>query len=306
MEDAGLSAVVLHSLFEEQIELESENLDRVLSGHTDSYPESLSYFPDLKEYNNGVDGYLEHIRTAKAAVAMPVIASLNGVTAGGWIEYARMIEQAGADAIELNMYNLPIEPDLTGQMVEQSMTDLVDRLRACVRIPLAVKLSPFFSSLPNMARKLDNAGAGALVLFNRFYQPDFDLQTLEVYPHLTLSTSQELLMRLHWVAILSGRLRANLAITGGVHTAIDVLKCMMAGARIAMTTSCLLRHGIGYAREIEHDLVDWMEEREYASIAEMQGSMSRLAVADPSGFERANYMRVLSSYGTRTAHLWTR
>lgn len=306
MEAAGLSAVVLHSLFEEQIELETENLDNVLSGHTDSYSEALSYFPDLRHYNDGINGYLEHVHRVKNAVAIPVIASLNGVTPGGWVEYARMIEEAGADALELNVYNIVTEPDIASEIVEQGLIDLLARVKASISIPVAVKLSPFFSSVPNVARRLDNAGAGALVMFNRFYQPDFDLQTLDVYPNLALSSSQELLMRLHWVAILYGRVHADLAVTGGVHTAIDVLKCMMAGAKVAMMTSCLLRHGISYARQIEGDLVQWMAEREYSSITEMQGSMSRLSVADPSAYERANYMRVLSSYSTRLAPVWTR
>ena len=302
MEDAGLSAVVLHSLFEEQIELESQELDRMLSGHTESYAESLSYFPDMSDYNISVDGYLEHVRKVKQAVSIPVIGSLNGSSMGGWVEYARQIEQAGADGLELNVYNMATDPDVTGHSVEESLVDLVSHVKATVSIPIAIKLSPFFSSIPNMARRLDLAGANALVLFNRFYQPDFDLQTLEVYPHLVLSNSNELLLRLHWVAILFGRVHADLAITGGVHTAIDVIKSMMAGARIAMMTSCLLRHGLNYAGQLESDLVEWMEEQEYSSIEQMQGSMSYKNVPDPTAFERANYMRVLSSYTLRQAH----
>jgi dihydroorotate dehydrogenase (fumarate) len=299
MEDAGLGAVVLHSLFEEQIEIEGASLDRMLSGGTESYAESLSYFPDMTSYNIGADAYLEHVRKVKQAVNIPVIASLNGVTTGGWVEHARLIEQAGADALELNVYNMATDPDVTAQSVEQSLADLVSHVKACVHIPVAVKLSPFFSSIPNMARKLEQSGADALVLFNRFYQPDFDLQTLEVFPNLVLSNSNELLLRLHWVAVLYDRVKVDLAITGGVHTALDVLKAMMAGARVAMATSCLLRHGIDYATQLENDLVEWMEEQEYGSIEHMQGSMSAASVPDPGAFERANYMKVLSSYSLR-------
>jgi dihydroorotate dehydrogenase (fumarate) len=301
MEDAGLSAVVLHSLFEEQIEIESAALDRMLSDGTESYAESLSYFPDMTSYNVGVDAYLEHVRKVKQAVDIPVIASLNGVTTGGWVEHARLLEQAGADALELNVYNLATDPDVTGASIEESITDLVAHVKACLRIPVAVKLSPFFSSIPNMARKLEQAGANALVLFNRFYQPDFDLQTLEVFPNLVLSNSNELLLRLHWVALLTGRIKIDLAITGGVHTALDIVKSMMAGAKVAMVTSCLLRHGIEFAARLEADLIDWMEEQEYSSIEQMQGSMSYYNVPDPGAFERANYMKVLSSYSLRVA-----
>jgi dihydroorotate dehydrogenase (fumarate) len=301
MEDAGLSAVVLHSLFEEQIEMESAALDRMLSDGTESYAESLSYFPDMTSYNVGVDAYLEHVRKVKQAVDIPVIASLNGVTPGGWVEHARLLEQAGADALELNVYNLATDPDVTGASIEQSIEDLVAHVKACLRIPVAVKLSPFFSSIPNMARKLERAGANALVLFNRFYQPDFDLQTLEVFPNLVLSNSHELLLRLHWVALLAGRVKIDLAITGGVHTALDIVKSMMAGAKVAMVTSCLLRHGIEFAARLEADLIEWMEEQEYSSIEQMQGSMSYDNVPDPGAFERANYMKVLSSYSLRAA-----
>lgn len=299
MEDAGIAAVVLHSLFEEQILIESQSLDRHLSAAEESYAESLSYFPDLRRYNIGPDEYVEHIRRAKQAVDIPVIGSLNGVSTGGWIRYARLIEEAGADALELNIYHLPTDPSIDGATVEQQYVELVRHVKASVRIPVAVKLGPYFSSIPNMAAKLDEAGADALVLFNRFYQPDFDLESLEVVPNLVLSNSSELLTRLHWVGILYGRIRADMAITGGVHTAQDVLKCMMAGARVAMMTSALLRQGIDYAARLEEDLIRWMEEHEYESIRQMQGSMSVQRVADPAAFQRANYMRVLSSYELR-------
>lgn len=301
IEDAGLSAVVLHSLFEEQIELESESLDRYLTGQADSHAESLSYFPDLTTYNIGPDAYLEHIRRARERLSIPVIGSLNGSSLGGWLRYAKLIQEAGADALELNLYFLPTDPDVSGSTIEENCTDIVRQVVATVQIPVAVKLAPFFSSIPNMARRLDDAGASSLVLFNRFYQPDLDLQTLEVVPSLSLSRSEELLLRLHWVAILFGRIRADLAITGGVHSAADVLKSMMAGAKVAMMTSSLLRNGVNHAAEIERDLRLWMEEQEYESIQQMQGSMSYRAVADPSAYERGNYMRVLSSYTLRAA-----
>jgi dihydroorotate dehydrogenase (fumarate) len=299
MEDSGLAAVVLHSLFEEQIELESNTLDRFLSGTAESYAEALTYFPDMASYNVGPDGYLEHLRRLKEAVRIPVIGSLNGISAGGWTRYARLIQEAGADALELNIYSLPTDPRASGAQLEQEYVDLVRQVRADLTIPVAVKLGFYFSSIPQMAHRLDEAGANGLVLFNRFYQPDFDLETLEVIPHLTLSNPYELLLRLHWVAILFGSVRADLAITGGIHAAGDVLKAMMAGARAAMMTSCLLKNGIPHARYIEHELLRWMEEHEYESIRQMQGSMSCRCVSDTTAFERANYMKVLSSYTLR-------
>jgi len=296
MEDAGASAVVLPSLFEEQITLESHHLDRYLSHGTESFAESLTYLPDMIDYNLGPDGYLELIRRAKFVVDIPIIGSLNGVSTGGWITYAKKIEEAGADALELNTYYIPTDPELTGAQVEQMYLDLVRDVKASVRIPVAIKLSPNFSAIPNMARRLDQAGADALVMFNRFYQPDFDLENLEVVPSLILSSSYELLVRLTWVAIVYGHVRADLAITGGVHTALDVLKAMMVGARVAMMTSALLTHGIGHLNTVRADLLTWMEQHEYESIRQMQGSMSHRSVANPAAFERGNYMKVLSSY----------
>ena len=295
LEDAGASAVVLHSLFEEQINLESFELDRWLEPN-EGFVEAQSYLPDLTSYNIGPEGYVEHIASAKKSVRIPVIGSLNGVSSGGWIRYARLIEQAGADALELNIYYLPTNPSMTGAQVEMMHTELVEEIKASIRIPVAVKLGPYFSATPNMMVKLDAAGVNGLVLFNRFYQPDFDLESLEVVPNLALSNSSELLMRLHWVAILYGQIKADMAITGGVHTAEDVVKSMMAGAKVSMMTSALLKHGINYLKEVQTKLVEWLNEHEYESIAEMQGSMSRRSVADPEAFERANYMRVLSSY----------
>jgi dihydroorotate dehydrogenase (fumarate) len=300
MEDAGAAAVVLHSLFEEQILIESQALDQGLSLGVESFAESLSYFPDMTAYNLGPEGYLEHIRKAKQAVNIPVIASLNGVTTGGWIKYARLMQEAGADALELNIFYLANDPAMSGAEVEELYTSLVSHVKASVRIPVAVKLGPYFSSMAHMAKKLDEVGADGLVLFNRFYQPDFDLENLEVVPALHLSTPHELLLRLHWVATLYGHVRADLAVTGGVHTAHDVLKAMMAGARVAMMTSALLRHGIDHIRTVLRDLVEWMEEHEYESVRQMQGSMSRRNVPDPSAFSRANYMKVLSSYAVKT------
>lgn len=299
LEDCGLAAVVLPSLFEEQIRLEGETLHSDLLRGADSFPESLDFFPDMTTYNLGPDGYLELIRKAKTSVAIPVIASLNGTTSGGWVRYAGLMEEAGADALELNIYALATDPARTAAEVERSYCDLVRQVKGSVRIPVAVKLSHFFSALPNMARQLDAAGADALVLFNRFYQPDFDIEALEVVPSLTLSRPEELLLRLHWVAILFGHTRADLAITGGVHSAQDVLKSVMAGARVAMTTSALLHNGIEHARGMLDDLVRWMEEHEYESIRQMCGSMSQRSVPDPAAFERSNYMRVLSSYTLR-------
>jgi len=296
LEDAGAGAVVLHSLFEEQLQLESYDLDVQLSENTETFAEALSYFPEQGEYKVGPESYLELIRGAKAAVDMPIIASLNGVSAGGWIDYASKIEEAGADALELNIYYIPTNPNLDANEIENIYLRIVRQVRATVRLPLAVKVSPFFNSMANMAVKLEDAGANGLVLFNRFYQPDFDLEQLAVTPNLRLSDSSELLLRLRWVAILYGHTQADMAITGGVHSAEDVIKCMMAGARVAMMTSCLLKQGTGHLQTVAKDMVDWMQEHEYPSIEMMQGSMSQRSVAEPSAFERANYMRVLGSY----------
>ena len=301
MEDAGAAAVVLHSLFEEQLTLESQTLDRFLSQGTESFAESLSYFPDMAQYNLGPDGYLEHLRKVKAAVAVPVIGSLNGVSTGGWISFAKKIQEAGADALELNVYYLPTNPELSGAQVEQMYCDLVRDVKASLKIPVAVKLGPYFSAMANMARRLDQAGANGLVLFNRFYQPDLDLEKLEVVPNLVLSDSHELRLRLCWVAILFGKVQADLAITGGVHTAEDVVKAMMAGAKVAMMTSALLMHGVQHLKTLREGLLAWMEAHEYASIRQMQGSMSQRSVAEPAAFARANYMRVLRSYALRSS-----
>jgi dihydroorotate dehydrogenase (fumarate) len=295
MADAGLGAVVLHSLFEEQIDAESAHLDRMLSSGIET-AEAQTYFPDMSNYNMGPDGYLEHIRALKRAVPVPVIASLNGVSLGGWVRYAKLMQQAGADALELNLYDIPSDPELPGSTVEQRYCAIVSEIHSQLAIPLAVKIGPHFSSIPNMARRLADAGASGIVIFNRFYQPDYDLDYLELVPTLQLSTPQELLLRLHWAAILYGAVRADIAITGGVHASVDIVKCMLAGARVAMTTSALLCHGIGYATQLILELRIWLEEHEYESIRQMQGSMSAKRVRDRSAFERANYMKVLGTY----------
>lgn len=296
LEDAGAAAVVLPSLFEEQITLESDHLDRHLSHGTDSFAESLTYFPDLRSYALGPEGYLEHVRRAKAAVGIPVIGSLNGVSTGGWIEYAGKIEEAGADALELNVHYVPTDPALTAAEVERMHAELVRDVKASVGIPVAVKVGHAWTAIASVAAQLEQAGADALVLFNRFYLPDFDLDNLEVVPRLTLSSSHELLVRLHWTAILWGTVALDLAVTGGVHTPEDVLKSMMAGARVAMMASALLQNGVGHLTAVKAGVLRWMEAHEYESISQMQGSMSYRSVREPAAFERANYMKVLSSY----------
>ncbi len=295
LEDAGVSAVVMYSLFEEQITHESIALDHFLNRGTESFGEALSYFPDLQNYNVGPDEYLNLIGKLKKGVNIPVIASLNGISSGGWVDYARQIEQAGADALELNIYFIPTDLDVTGQELEDAYVTLVGHIRRQVHIPLAVKLSPYFSALPNFAKRLVGAGADGLVLFNRFYQPDLDIEALEVLPNLTLSTSDELRLPLRWTAILYGRIQADLALTGGVHTCQDIVKSVMAGANVTMVASELLAHGIGRASGMLADLEKWLTDKEYESIEQMRGSMSQKAVKEPAAFERANYMKALTS-----------
>jgi len=299
MEDSGIAAVVLPSLFEEQLTLESVQIDQDLSRGAEEFAEAITYLPNLKSYNTGPEGYLELIHQAKQAVAIPVIASLNGSTPGGWIHYARQMEQAGADAMELNLYSIETDPHKSSGEVEDRYCELVRQVKTSLRIPVAVKLSPFFSSMVHMAKRLDSAGADALVLFNRFYQADFDIESLEPEPHLVLSHPSELPLRLHWVAILYGSIRSSLAITGGVHSAEDVVKCMMAGAQVAMMTSALLQNGVRYPHRVLEDLIHWMTEHEYESLEQMRGSISYQAAPNPGVFERSNYMKVLSSYALR-------
>lgn len=293
LEDAGASAVVLYSLFEEQLHQEEADLQYHMAAGTESFAESLTYFPQATEFHTGPDGYLNHIRKAKAAVGMPVIASLNGSTLGGWTKFAAEIEHAGADAIECNIYYIPTDPKITAADVEKTYLDIVRTVKQTVTIPVAVKLSPFFSNLSNFARRLDDTGADALVLFNRFYQPDIDLEELEIRPNVLLSTPQSLRLPLTWIGILYGRVRASLAGTGGVHSAEDVVKLLMVGANVTMLCSSLMRHGVNHLRHVERELREWMEEHEYESVEQMQGSMSQLRCPDPGAFERAQYMRAV-------------
>ncbi len=296
MEDAGAAAVVLYSLFEEQLQLETYELNYHLTYGTESFPEALSYFPQPVEYHLGPEEYLNHIRKAKEAVGIPIIASLNGSSVGGWTSFATMMQEAGADALELNLYHIPTGMEMTGAEVEQQYIDVLQAVKAAVKIPVAVKLSAFFSNFANMARRFDVAGADGLVLFNRFYQPDIDLENLNVRPNVLLSMPQAMRLPLTWVGILYGRIKANLAATSGIHEAQDVIKMLMVGANVTMLCSSLLRRGVNHLSMVEKDLRDWMEVHEYQSVRQMQGSMSQKNCADPSAFERAQYMKALQSY----------
>ncbi len=298
MEDAGASAVVLYSLFEEQVTQESHTLNEHLLQGTESFAEALSYFPDAAEYQTGPDGYLEHIRRAKESLDIPVIASLNGVSAGWWMRIAQDIAEAGADALELNVYYIPTDLTMEGNEVEALYLEALDVVKTAVNIPVALKMNPYFSSLANMSSKLAKAGADGLVFFNRFYQPDIDLNTLEVVPNLQLSSSIELRLPLRWIAILHGRIEADLALTTGVHTVTDVLKGVAAGANVTMLASELLRNGVKRLQVLRAGVEAWLVENEYESLAQLHGSMSQINCAEPAAFERANYMRVLSSYGS--------
>jgi dihydroorotate dehydrogenase (fumarate) len=296
MEAQGVSAVVMYSLFEEQIIHESHELDHYLSRGTYSYAEAVTYLPDLGRYSVGPDSYIEHVRRLKEATSIPIIGSINGVSSGGWIEYAEKIEQAGADAVELNIYYLPTDPEITSTELEDNYVQLVRDVCAKVNIPVAVKLSPFFTSLPNLARRIVAAGASGLVLFNRFYQPDFDLENLEVVPNLELSRSQELRLPLRWIALMYGNVQADFALTTGVHTHLDMLKGLMAGASVTMAASSLLRNGVPYAARLLGDFHQWMEINEYESVMQMKGSLSAKALSKSQPLERANYMKELNSY----------
>jgi dihydroorotate dehydrogenase (fumarate) len=296
LEESGVSAIVMYSLFEEQIIHESLELDHYLTRGTDSFAEALTYFPDSSSYSMGPGKYLDHLSAVKKAVSVPVIGSLNGVSKGGWTRYARYMEEAGADAIELNLYYLSTDANLTSSEIEQTYLDLVAEVKSSIKVPLAVKLSPFFTALPNFAKRLTTAGADGIVLFNRFYQPDIDLDTLEVVPNLVLSTADDLRLPLRWIAILYGQVSADLALTSGVHSGADVIKAMMAGAKVAMTTSAMLEKGYGVVNEMLAQTQKWMEEHEYTSIQQMQGSMSQKSVKEPAAFERANYVKALASF----------
>ncbi|MFA3781753.1 dihydroorotate dehydrogenase-like protein [Melioribacteraceae bacterium 4301-Me] len=298
MEDAGAAAVVVYSLFEEQITHESGELDHYLTYGSESYAEAINYFPEPNEFYLTPYQYLDHIANLKKEVNIPIIGSLNGVSKGGWVKYAKNIEEAGADALELNLYYVAANPNVPANIIEDMYIDTLKAVKSNVKIPVAVKLSPYFTSMANMAKKLDEAGADGLVLFNRFYQPDFDLDKLEVVPNLMLSTNWEMRLPLRWIAILYGNVKASLAATSGIHSYEDVLKVIMAGADVAMLASELLANGIGRIKEILKGMARWMEDNEYSSIEIMKGSMSQKSVADPAAFERANYMKTLQSYKT--------
>ncbi|MGA7658637.1 MAG: dihydroorotate dehydrogenase-like protein [Candidatus Sulfotelmatobacter sp.] len=295
LEDAGASAVVLYSLFEEQLRQESFELEYHLAEGTDSFAEASSFFPQPDEFHLGPEGYLNHIRRAKQVVSIPIIASLNGTTVGGWTQYAKLIEQAGADALECNIYSIAADPDISSLAIEQEYIDILKAVKSAVTIPVAVKVSPFFSNMANMAKRLNDAGADGLVLFNRFYQPDINLEELEIQPNVLLSTPQALRLPLTWIGILYGRIRANLAATSGVHGPEDVVKLLMVGADVTMLCSVLLRNGIDHLRKIESGLLEWMEKHEYESVQLMKGSMSQIRCPNPSAFERAQYMKAVKS-----------
>lgn len=296
LEEAGAAAIVMYSLFEEQIAHESAELYHYLSYGTDSFAEALTYFPDVHQYNLGPDAYIDLLRNAKKSLGIPVIGSLNGISVGGWIKYAKKIEEAGADALELNVYYIPTDFALSGIDVEDRYVEVLNAVKEAVKIPVAMKLSPFFSSMAHMAQRLVNAGANGLVLFNRFYQPDIDLEMLEARPNVILSTPHALRLPMRWIAILHGNVTASLAASSGIHTAEDVVKMLMVGANVTMMCSALLKNGPQHIGIVLNDLERWMIEHEYVSVQQMRGSMSQRSVADPSAFERANYMKALHSF----------
>lgn len=299
LEDAGAAAVVMFSIFEEQIQHDAEALDHLMSAGTESFAESLSYFPQAGDYHIGPEAYLDLVHKATQKVGIPIIGSLNGISAEGWVDYAKKIEQAGAKGLELNTYYIATDANLTGTDVEALYLDVVRAVKAAVKIPVAIKLSPFFSSMANMARRLDQAGADAMVLFNRFYQPDFDLENLEVLSDLKLSTPQEMRLALRWIAILYGRIEASLAATTGVHGGTDAAKYLLAGADVVMVCSSVLKGGIAHLKTIVQELERWMNEKEYESVTQMKGAMSQKSVANPAAFERANYIKILEDYKSK-------
>ena len=296
MEEAGIAAVVMYSLFEEQIIHESLELDYYLARGTELFSEALTYLPDIGTYSLLPDRYVANVEKLKKSIGIPVIGSLNGVSKGGWTRYARLIQDAGADALELNLYYIPADPAISAKELEDVQVDLVADIKSSIKIPLAVKLSPFYTSFPHFAKRLVTAGANGLVLFNRFYQPDFDIEEMNISHSLDLSSPSELRLPLRWIAMLYGHLNVDFALTSGIHSARDVLKAMMSGARVSMMASKLLYSGVDSVSNILAELQNWMEEHEYASIKQMQGSMSQKSVAEPAAFERANYMKVLSSF----------
>jgi len=299
LEDGGASAIVMFSLFEEQIRAEQEALEALSAAGSESFAEALTYFPHADAYRVGPERYLDLIRRARESVRVPIIASLNGITNEGWIDYAKQMHQAGASAIELNVYFIAADLDMTGRDVEQRFVDILRAVKAAVPVPVAIKTGPFFSAFGNMARRLDEAGADALVLFNRFYQPDFDLERLEVVPNLQLSTPNEIRLPLLWIAVLAGRIKASLAASTGVRTGAEVVKYLLAGADAVMSTSAVLEHGPAHLGRLVAELREWLEARSYASVTQMKGAMSQLKVADPTSFERANYIKVLETYKAR-------
>lgn len=296
MEDAGASAVIMHSLFEEQIRLEDYELHHHLTFGTESFPEALTYFPEPPKFRIGSEEYLEHIAKAKQSVNIPIIASLNGCSEGGWTHHAKLMQEAGADAIELNIYNVPTNSEISGDEIERHYLNIVSSVKSEVTIPVAVKISPYFTNIAHMIKSFDQAGANGIVLFNRFYQPDINLEMLEVEPNIMLSSSQSMRLPMRWIAIMYGKINADLASTSGIHRGRDALKMLMAGAKITTFASALLRHGIDYIQTIEQEMIHWMEENEYESVAQMQGSMSQKYCPDPTAFERAQYIRAIQSY----------
>jgi len=302
LEEAGASAVVLPSLFEEQISREEVEIAMLYDFQNEGFAEAQSYLPEMEDYHTGPESYLRLVRQAKQSLTIPVIGSLNGTTNGGWIHYGKLIEEAGADALELNIYYLPTDPEMTSIEVENQYLDLVAGVRGAVSIPLAVKIGPFFSSIANMAKRLFGSGADGLVLFNRFLQPDIDLEKLSVEPRLVLSSSDELRLPLRWIAILRSYFEQSLAATSGLHTAEDVIKLLLAGADVAMTTSGVLKKGPGLISDLLLGLRTWLEEKEYVSVEQMKGSMSQRNCADPAAFERANYVKAIQSYSSQTVH----
>jgi dihydroorotate dehydrogenase (fumarate) len=295
-EKSGAAAVVMHSLFEEQLEIEQMELNRFLLQGTESYAEALTYFPEIKEFKFAPDEYIELVKEVKASSQIPIIGSLNGVSDGGWIKYAQKIEQAGADGLELNIYYIPTDISTKSEKIEENYYNLVKSVKQKIRIPLAVKLSPYFTSTPNVLKNIEKAGADAFVIFNRFYQPDIDIENLEIIPNLVLSNSDELRLRLRWAAIMHGKVKPDIAITGGVHTGTDVIKSIVAGANVSMMTSALIKNGIGHIEKVLTEVTEWLSKNDYKSIKSIQGLMSQEKVLEPSAYERANYMKTLGSY----------
>ena len=293
---SGAAAIVLHSLFQEQTEIEQEELNRFLVQGSESYAEAITYYPEIKEFKFLPEQYVELVKEAKESSGIPIIGSINGVSDGGWIKYAQSIEKAGADALELNIYFIPTDTSMTPETIEQNYFNLIKSVKQKIKIPLAVKLSPYFTSTPNTLKNFEKAGADAFVIFNRFYQPDIDIENLEVNPNLVLSTSDELRLRLRWAAIMYGTIKPDIAITGGVHTGSDVIKSIMAGAQVSMMTSALIKNGIDHIEKVLSEVTEWLSKNDYKSIKSIQGLMSQKNVLEPSAYERANYMKTLGSY----------